>query len=74
MSTAFLCGPKVYEFEGVVFETSYIIGPWPLKKNGDPKARCGKKFYDWYKRFDALPPEEQEKYRLGGGCTQIEIK
>lgn len=66
-----ICGPKVYEFEGVTFEFSPVIGPWPLKKNGEPKKLAGKKFYDFYKRFAALTEEEQEKHRTGGGCSRI---
>ena len=73
MSVAHLCGPKVYEFEGVSFEFSPIIGPWPLKKDGEPKVRAGKKFYDFYKRFAALSVDEQEKFRTGGGCITVRM-
>ena len=66
-----LCGPKIYEYEGVAFEFSPIIGPWPLKKNGDPKKLAGRRFYAFYKRFAGLPEKEQEKYRTGGGCRRI---
>ena len=66
-----LCRPKEYEFEGVIFEISPMIGPLPLKKNGDPKKRAGKKFYTIFKRFDSLPIEEQKKYKTGGGCVRI---
>ena len=73
MSTAYLCGPRVYEFEGVPFEFSPMIGPWPLKKDGEPKARAGNKFYAFYKRFAALPVDEQEKHRTGGGCITVRM-
>ena len=73
MSIAHLCGPREYEFEGVAFEFSPMIGPWPLKKDGEPKARAGKKFYELYKRFSALPESEREKHRTGGGCIIIKI-
>ena len=63
-----LCGPRLYEFEGVSFEFSYIIGPWPLKKNGEPKKLAGRRFYALYDRFSKLPEAEQEKHRTGGGC------
>lgn len=67
----FICSPVCYEFEGVVFEIPKMIGPWPLKKDGEPKKRAGKKFYDMYKRFDALSDVEKEKCKLGGGCTLL---
>jgi len=66
-----LCGPKVYDFDGVTFEFSPMIGPWPLKKNGDPKKSAGEKFYAFYNRFSSMTTEEQEKYRVGGGCVRI---
>ncbi len=67
----FMCGPRVYEYEGIVFEIPSIWCPCQLKKNGDPKQRVGKAFYDFYKRFDALPDDEKEKYRIGGGRTRF---
>ena len=73
MSVAHLCGPKVYEFEGVLFEFSPMIGPWPRKKDGEPKMRAGKKFYAFYKRFVELPLDEQEKHRIGGGCITVRM-
>jgi hypothetical protein len=66
-----VCSPKVYEFEGVVFEVPSYSGPCPLKKNGDPKVVISKAFYDLYERFSALPLEEREKYRIGGGCISF---
>lgn len=62
------CMPKEYKFEGVSFEFSPAIGPWPLKKDGEPKKRAGKKFYALYDRFAKLPETEREKFRTGGGC------
>lgn len=62
--------PKSYTFNGVDFEMTYS-GPWPLKKDGDPKARAGRGFYkrikDWCKMTDA----DREKYRTGGGCVWL---
>ena len=72
MARGFICGPKEYEFEGIAFEVSPIIGPWPLKKNGEPKKLAGRKFYAFYKRFAALSNEEQENHRAGGGCIAVQ--
>lgn len=70
MSTI-ICYPHIYEYEGIVFEIPHISSPWPVKKDGSPCARAGKKFYDMLERFFALPKEEQEKHHLGGGCVRI---
>jgi hypothetical protein len=67
MSIIHLNTPKLYEFNGISFEFSYSIGPWPLKKDGDPKARAGKRFYDSIHEWVHSTPEDQEKYRVGGG-------
>ena len=67
----FLCSSPVYEFEETLFEFSYMRDPWPLKRDGEPKKRAGKKFYDVFSRFLALPEEEREKHRVGGGCRRF---
>lgn len=66
-----MCGPKVYEFEGVKFEYSDYNGPYPLKKNGDPKMNPDRKFYDLFDRFNKLTEEEKKKRRIGGGCISF---
>lgn len=63
-----ICGPRTYEFEGWNFE----YGPsvvWPLKKNGEPRQRAGKKFYSTLDRFCQLTDEQKIKHRTGGGCV-----
>jgi len=66
-SHGFLCGPKVYEFEGWFFEFG-PSGPWPLRKDGEPFKRAGRVFYATFGRWYDLPEAEREKYRVGGGC------
>jgi hypothetical protein len=58
--------PVFYEFDGWKFEYSRTkpFGPWPLKKDFEPRARAGKKFYQMFGRFIALPEKEQEKFRV----------
>ena len=68
--SGFYCGPKVYEYENVLFEYGYC-GPWPLKKDGKPKQKAGIKFFEFAERFAKLPDTEKEKYRVGGGCVRI---
>lgn len=67
----FLCGPRLYEYGGWFFEVSASSGPWPLKKDGDPRERAGNVFYTMYDKFDKLTKEEKLKYRVGGGCIRI---
>ena len=64
----FVCCPKLYEFNGWFFEDHSYHGPWPLKKDGVPKSRAGRKFWKMYNEFRKLPLKEQKKCRIGGGC------
>ena len=66
--TGFLCGPRLYEFEGWFFEESACNGPWPLLKNGEPRKRAGRKFWQMWKRFAAV---DKRQYCVGGGCQEI---
>lgn len=70
MSFGFLCGPTVYEYEGITFEYSPTGGPWPLKKDGELKKLAGKKFYAMFKRFNALPDDVKKSHKIGGGCLR----
>ena len=74
--TVFLCFPRIYTFEGWTFEDAGGRSgfAWPLKQNGDPRAKAGRQFYQMWKRFDALSKSEKEKLRVGGGCEVIRMK
>jgi len=69
----FICGPKLYEFEGWFFEFYDGYGlPWPLrKKDGEPFRRAGRVFYKAFGKWYDLPEAEREKYRVGGGCRSF---
>jgi len=67
----YLCGPKVYEFEGWEFEVSGGSGPWPVTKEGEPYKRAGRVFYAMICRFESLPKAEQEAHCIGGGCCSF---
>jgi hypothetical protein len=56
----------IYAYEGWEFDYDRRkpLGPWPLKKDGEPRARAGRKFYSMFARFNALPVEQQEEYRV----------
>jgi hypothetical protein len=68
--TGFLCSPRLYKYDGWFFEYGHHIC-WPLCKDGEPRKRAGDRFYDMIHKFLALPEEEQERYRVGGGCIAI---
>ena len=66
-----LCGPRIYKYKGVEFEIHSWCGPCPLKKDGSPKVRIPKSFWDLFEEFDKMPKKEQEKFRAGGGCVRF---
>jgi len=57
---------SMYEFEGWKFEyyRTKPLSPWPLKKDLEPRARAGNKFYDMLGRFLELSVEDQETFRI----------
>jgi len=69
----FLCSTPVYKYKGWTFQYgSYgSCEPWPLKKDGELYKRAGKRFYDVFSEWWDLPEEEQEAYRVGGGCERF---
>lgn len=71
-SPTFVCGPKIYEYNGWIFEVPSHSVPWPMRKDLELRARAGKVFYDmYYKDFDKLSTEKKEQYRIGGGCIKL---
>jgi hypothetical protein len=63
-----ICGPRIYEYNGWIFELSASSGPWPLNKDLSPRKRAGNKFYDVFDNFDRLSDKDKESFRVGGGC------
>jgi hypothetical protein len=66
-----VCMARIYEYKGWIFELSAHSGPWPLKKDWEPRKRAGNVFWDLYSEFNKLSDKEQESYRLGGGCIRF---
>jgi hypothetical protein len=56
---------KGYRYKGWLFEydRNKPFVPEPLKKDGTPRKRSGRVFYEMFDEFYKLPIEEQEKYR-----------
>jgi hypothetical protein len=69
--SGFMCGPRLYKFKGWFFEVNAACGPWPLKKNGDPRTNAGRRFWKVWNAFNALSDKKKEKFRVGGGCQQF---
>jgi len=69
--TGWICFTPTYEYKGVTFEFHRYCGPWPIKKDGEPFKRAGKKFFDVFDEWFLLPEDEQETYRIGGGCERF---
>jgi len=66
-----ICSHPMYEFEGWIFECGYMSGPWPLRKDLEPRKRAGRKFWKMFERFDALSDKAKSTYRIGGGCERF---
>ena len=67
--SGFVCGPRIYEYDGWLFEYSQSNGPWPIKNDGEPRVKAGTAFFEMFDRF--LKLEDKESYRVGGGCERI---
>lgn len=46
-----ICVPKLYRYEGWLFEVLSYCGPWPLKKDLELRKKAGRKFFKMYERF-----------------------
>jgi hypothetical protein len=70
--SGFTCGPAVYEYKGILFEFHSWIGPWPLRKDLNPKKYAGHKFWDMWEEWITLSNEERLACRINkGGCQRI---
>jgi hypothetical protein len=67
----YICGPRLYEYNGVIIEMSACSGPWASNRNGDPYQRLPAKVKKAIDEWWMLPEEEQNKYRVGGGCVRL---
>ena len=59
-----VCGPSIYKFKGWFFEWHSYCGPWPLRKNGDPRKNAGRKFWKVIEEFQKLNKEERKEYEV----------
>ena len=64
--TTILTMADIYEYQGVIFEVHRYCGPCKLKKDWEPAARMGRKFWAVWKAWDALTPEEKRATQISG--------
>lgn len=69
--TGIICSPRIYSYKGWTFEVSSASGPWPLRKDGEPRAWAGNVFWRLYSEWDGLPDSEKQQTRVGGGCVRF---
>ena len=69
--TGYICGPRIYEYRGIIIELPGGGGPWPLNKSGNAYQRVPGYVVDIVNDFWSLSEEDQEKYRTGGGCQRF---
>ncbi len=67
----FICSAPVYECKGWTFEIPGWSGPWPLRKDGEPRKRAGGVFWRVWAEWYALPDDEKQRTRVGGGCVRF---
>ena len=68
--TGYICSYPCYTYKGHTFEMTYS-GPWPLRKDGEPRKRAGRVFWKVWGEWQALPEEEKRKSRICGGCVRF---
>jgi len=57
---------NIYVYEGFTFEFHHFCGPSKLKKNWEPAAREGRKFYAMIGRWQKLSKKQKEATRIAG--------
>ena len=55
-----------YRYKGWLFEyhRNKPFGPWPLRKDFEPRQKAGKVFYDMFEEFNDLSEAHQEMFRV----------
>lgn len=66
-----ICFASIYKYKGWLFEYRPYTGPWPLKKDGEPREKAGRRFYKVFSEWFDLPEDEQKLTRVGGGCMEF---
>jgi len=67
----YLCGARIYKYGKWTFEFG-MGGFSPLTKTGTPYKRIPNTFYKDLGVWLEMNDEDQEKYRVGGGCERLQ--
>ena len=65
-----ICSTPVYEYKGWLFEYG-PTGCWPLRKDGDPRKRAGRKFWAVFSEWLELSEDAQKQTSVSGGCVRF---
>ncbi len=63
-----VCVTPIYRYKGWTFEFHPVVGPWPLTGEMKHRQKAGAVFWAVFDDFASLQKNEQEQYRLSGGC------
>lgn len=66
IESGYICYGKAYNFKGFYFEWHSFHGPWPLKKDGEPRKTIPAGFWEMVSEFQMLSDEEKEGLRVRG--------
>ena len=57
---------NIYQYKGFTFEFHHFCGPGKVKKNGDPAARQGLKFWRAVDEWCQLSDDEKKATQIAG--------
>ena len=61
----FVCWSSRFLFDGYYFEWHEYCGPTQLRKDGMPRVRSTKGFWDAIEKFCKLSEDERKQYEVG---------
>jgi hypothetical protein len=64
--TTILTLADIYQYKGFTFEVHRYCGPIKLKKDWEPAAAMGRKFWKVWGEWDKLTKEEKAKTQISG--------
>jgi hypothetical protein len=64
--TTILTTADIYEFKGFTFEVDHYGLPCKLKKNGEPAAAMGRRFWAIWIEWDKHTKEEKSATQISG--------
>ena len=56
----------IYKYKGFTFEVHPYCGPCKLKKDGEPAAAMGRRFWKVWSEWNELPEQEKAATQISG--------